>query len=226
VLSLKFCLGEKKPQWTPSVSMLWLAMATAALLPSGNPALLAPWRTAVAAPRAACIVAMEPRRPAEQAVPETPPSSGPARLPVPAVEQEVAATESHMGVMDLLRDYGVVALGFHFTVWLLTVATVFTAVSVTGGSLLASLPSWFPLDAEAGAGAGKVAITFGIVEAIGPARLALTVAATPTVSGVLRRFPLARLGIRRAERVIDAGIRAVTERLPGRRGGKPPVQDP
>jgi hypothetical protein len=134
-----------------------------------------------------------------------------------------------MGVMDLLRDYGVVALGFHFTVWLLTVATVFTAVSFTGGSLLASLPSWLPIDAESGAGAGKVAVTFGIVEAIGPARLALTVAATPTVSAMLRRFPLARLGIRRAERAMDSAVQAVSERMPGRRGGKPtsspPVQD-
>jgi len=170
---------------------------------------------------------MEPLGSGEQAMPDAPLASVPAQLPVPMVEQEAAA-ESHTGVMDLLRDYGVVALGFHFSVWLLTVATVFTAVSVTGGSLLASLPSWLAVDAEAGAGAGKVAVTFGIVEAIGPARLALTVATTPTVSSMLRRIPLARLGIRRAERALDSAVQAVSKRLPGRRGDsvtdRPPVQ--
>ena len=48
-------------------------------------------------------------------------------------------------------------------------------------------------DAATAAGfAGKAAATLAVVEAIGPARLALTVAATPRVSERAREFELVR----------------------------------
>jgi len=126
-----------------------------------------------------------------------------------------------MSIGRLLRDYGVVALGFHFTVWLLTVSTVFAAVSLAGSDLLAHLPSWLPVDAGAGAGAGagKIAVTLGVVEVIGPARLALTVAATPTVSARVRKTPLGRLVVRRAQVALGSAlerVQVVMKRLPGR----------
>jgi len=136
-----------------------------------------------------------------------------------------AASQGHMSLTELLKDYGVVALGFHFTVWVLTVALTFTALSLVGTSLLAELPAWMPVDAEAGVGAGKVAITFGIVEAIGPARLALTVAATPSIAARLQKVPIARLYIRRAEVAIESALSAVMSRLPSAGKGSSTATD-
>ena len=93
---------------------------------------------------------------------------------------------------------------FHFTVWCASLASVYSilAVGVDLDVALASLPE--PLAAlgdsiGSGAGAasaagaaGRLTATLAIVEAIGPARLALTVTATPGVSRVARRVQAVR----------------------------------
>lgn len=140
----------------------------------------------------------------------------PARGPTPRAPPSAMSGGEEgglMGIGDLLKNYGVVALGFHFSVWLLTLALVFSVASVAGDGLLANLPDWIPGDAKAG---GKIALTLGVVEVVGPARLALTVAATPAVSARLRRVPIARLALQRAEGLVAGAVSAVTSRLPGR----------
>jgi hypothetical protein len=60
------------------------------------------------------------------------------------------------------------------------------------------LPDWLlPTADEASAAEGasvaaRIAATLAVVEAVGPARLALTVAATPTVSESARQFAVVR----------------------------------
>ena len=75
-------------------------------------------------------------------------------------------------------------------------ATVFALFS-SGLDVDGLLPDWLSGDAggegAAAAGfAGKAAATLAVVEAIGPARLALTVAATPKVSERARQFKVVR----------------------------------
>ena len=65
--------------------------------------------------------------------------------------------EDGEGLGDVLRKYGVVALVFHFSVWVTTLSASVAALSVYDTSTL-----------------------------LGPARLALTVAATPAVASTLR----------------------------------------
>ena len=103
-----------------------------------------------------------------------------AKASAPAAEEEA----DEMSVGTMLREYGLIALAFHFTVWATCLATVYSAL--TFGVSPESLPEFLQPDADGGAAAagalGRVAATLGVVEAIGPARLALTVAATPKVS--------------------------------------------
>uniref|UniRef100_A0A7S0QAA0 DUF1279 domain-containing protein n=1 Tax=Coccolithus braarudii TaxID=221442 RepID=A0A7S0QAA0_9EUKA len=116
---------------------------------------------------------------------------------------------SEKGVGELLREYGVVALGFHFSVWLSSVVLVYSVLSVAGADLLSMLPG----NIEAGASMGKLAATVGIVEAIGPARIALTIAATPTVSKMARGVPVVRLTIRRADVLATNVVENITGRF-------------
>ena len=103
-----------------------------------------------------------------------------------------------MSIKDLLTEYGVIALVFHFTVWITSIITVYTLLSFD----FEGLPEWLSfLNAEeadadgVGSAAGfgaRIATTLGIVEAVGPARLALTVTATPKVSERAREFAVVR----------------------------------
>ena len=104
-----------------------------------------------------------------------------------------------MSIKDLLTEYGVIALVFHFTVWITSIVTVYTLLST--GFDVERLPEWLSfLQAEeaadgVGSAAGfgaRIATTLGVVEAIGPARLALTVTATPKVSERAREFAVVR----------------------------------
>mmetsp|Transcript_49117 Transcript_49117/g.106373 ORF Transcript_49117/g.106373 Transcript_49117/m.106373 type:complete len:195 (+) Transcript_49117:253-837(+) len=115
------------------------------------------------------------------------------------------------GITDLIREYGPVAVGFHFTVWVSTIVFFYTAISVAGsGEILSQLP----IDIEGGAGAGKVALTLGVVEATGPVRIALTIAATPSITARARQIPRARLAIRRGELIINKVLDSFTDRRP------------
>ena len=105
------------------------------------------------------------------------------------------------GLGDVLRKYGVVALVFHFSVWLTTLSASVAALSVYDTStLLEALPEprgQIPLSS----GAATLPVALALCEVVGPARLALTVAATPAVAGALRsnaRFVELELGERAA----------------------------
>ena len=56
-------------------------------------------------------------------------------------------------------------------------------------------------------------MTLGIVEVIGPARLALTVAMTPAVSGKVREWEW----VREVEGSIQKRVEGLISRLPGRK---------
>merc|ERR1719237_1513154 len=95
----------------------------------------------------------------------------------------------------MLARFGLPALGFHFSVWVACLATVYAALSVAGDAdaLARSLPDFVreKLGSEGGEAAdslGKTAATLAIVEVIGPARLALTVAVAPTVAEAARKY--------------------------------------
>ena len=81
--------------------------------------------------------------------------------------------------------------------WITCLASVFALLSF-GLDVDSLLPDWLTSGgaeegASAAAGAaGRAAATLAVVEAIGPARLALTVAATPKVSERARQFKLVR----------------------------------
>ena len=119
-----------------------------------------------------------------------------------AAEAAAAAAEEEEGELsigDLLRNYGVIALLFHFTVWISTVGLTYSALSVVGtDQLVEAIPFLASAagDGADGAGAassfGKIAVTLGLVEAIGPARLALTIGATPLISERAREYEFVR----------------------------------
>ena len=105
-----------------------------------------------------------------------------------------------MSIKQLLQQYGVIALIFHLTVWISTLSLTYTVLSVAGiANIVSSVPMLAGLlggeGGDAAAATGTMAtlgVTLGFVEAIGPARLALTVAATPAVSARAREFELVR----------------------------------
>ena len=113
------------------------------------------------------------------------------------VEEE---EEGEMSIDELLSNYGIIALLFHFTVWITSLASVFALLSF-GVDIDEVLPEWLlPGDAGDGADgaagaslfAARTAATLAVVEAVGPARLALTVAATPKVSERAREYQVVR----------------------------------
>ena len=96
--------------------------------------------------------------------------------------------EGEPGLGDVLRKYGVVALVFHFSVWVTTLSASVAALSVYDTStLLEALPE--PLRSQLpsqSSGAATLPVALALCEVVGPARLALTVAATPAVATTLR----------------------------------------
>jgi hypothetical protein len=117
-----------------------------------------------------------------------PKESTPAEIDV---KSDSGDEKKHMGIKELLTEYGLIALGFHFSVWV-TCLTL-TYALLTFGLDLSALFAMLGQDSAQGAGvAGRVAATLGLVEVIGPARLALTVTATPKVSGWARQYKAIR----------------------------------
>ena len=91
------------------------------------------------------------------------------------------------GLGDVLRKYGVVALVFHFSVWLTTLSASVAALSVYDTTtLLEALPEPLRGQIPISSGAATLPVALALCEVVGPARLALTVAATPAVAGALR----------------------------------------
>ncbi|CAH0380173.1 unnamed protein product [Pelagomonas calceolata] len=91
------------------------------------------------------------------------------------------------GLGDVLRKYGVVALVFHFSVWLTTLSASVAALSVYDTStLLEALPEPLRGQIPISSGAATLPVALALCEVVGPARLALTVAATPAVASTLR----------------------------------------
>jgi hypothetical protein len=120
-------------------------------------------------------------------------------------------TEEKMGLRQLLSEYGVIALFFHFTVWVTCLGSVYALLAFG-----LPLPEWVvgPADgtvAAAGA-AGRVAATLGIVEVVGPARIALTIAVTPRISARAREFAFVRN--------LEALCAKAWDALVARRGGQ------
>ena len=116
----------------------------------------------------------------------------------------VAKDDGHMSVSKLLSEYGIIALIFHFTVWITSLSVTYFVLSagvdiealetlrnsIGGGSPEATVG--ISGATEAGAGAAKAAATLAIVEALGPLRLGLTIAATPSVASWARQFEAVR----------------------------------
>ena len=120
-----------------------------------------------------------------------------------------------MSIKQMLSEYGLIALLFHFTVWVASLTTVYTVLSL-GPDALSFLDE--ALGNEGGGNmagaAGRFAATLALVEAIGPARLALTVAATPKVSQVLREYEAVRDAEEWALRRWDALASSFANRSP------------
>ena len=107
---------------------------------------------------------------------------------------ETSEGPHHLGIGALLKDYGVIALLFHFSVWVASIAATYSMLNVADTSTLPEAVKSFLPSAEIGAGAGpaQIAATLALVEAVGPFRIALTVAVTPSVSKVMRKFAFVR----------------------------------
>ena len=113
------------------------------------------------------------------------------------------------GLGDVLRKYGVVALVFHFSVWLTTLSASVAALNVYDTStLLEALPEPLRGQIPLSSGAATLPVALALCEVVGPARLALTVAATPAVAGTLREN-------RRFVELEDSVNERLLELLPG-----------
>jgi len=100
------------------------------------------------------------------------------------------------------------AVVFHFSVWITSLASVYALLTLGLADSLAAILNSGALGDAAGF-AGRATATLGIVEAIGPARLALTVAATPKVSEKARQYA----AVRDAEAWVSQKVEALTSRF-------------
>ena len=128
------------------------------------------------------------------------------------------------GLGDIAKKYGVIALLFHFSVWICTLSASVAALNVYDPVvLLDALPEALRSHMPQSSAAATFPIALALCEVIGPVRLALTVAATPAVAATLRgnaRFVEvegsvnARLGrgITEARKALPEELRAL---LPG-----------
>jgi len=134
---------------------------------------------------------------------------------------ESEAEETEMSIGDLLRNYGLIALVFHFSVWATTLTLAYTALAsgldLNSISLFAAqdIPladvdaSELTAAADAAGFIGRMTAALTLTEVIGPARLALTVAATPKVSEIARKSEAVREAEAQATRAYAAVERSV-----------------
>jgi hypothetical protein len=125
--------------------------------------------------------------------------SKPLSVHVLSSQKEGESGDKHMNIPTLLKEYGLIALCFHFCVWI-TSLSIFYAILYFGVDLnnlpfISSFISVEPNEVDA-AKSLNPAILFGtavgILELTGPFRLALTAAVTPKLSVVLRRYAYVR----------------------------------
>lgn len=136
---------------------------------------------------------------------------------VEVAEEVSAPAEEEMSIGELLKEYGVIALLFHFTVWCATIALAVSALSLAGSESLSSIPmvpAELLLADQPGGGLGRAAIVLGLVEVTGPPRLALTVAVTPAISGKAREFAVVRDAEQMLLGVVDGAVERVKSVLP------------
>jgi len=114
----------------------------------------------------------------------------PVAIAAPRARPVVALGGDSMPIGELFKKYGAVGLLFHFTVWVSSLALVYALlagnVDLTG--LIERLPGGLAekLGGAASESAGRAGATLAFVEATGPLRLGLTVAATPRIAKALR----------------------------------------
>ncbi|CAK9002821.1 unnamed protein product [Durusdinium trenchii] len=95
--------------------------------------------------------------------------------------------EEHVSIPEILKRYGLPALFFHFMVWVSTLSACYLFLSINTG-ILELLPAELQQRISGGSQIGYAAAALGAAEVLGPARLALTVAAAPTASRVARQY--------------------------------------
>jgi len=94
-----------------------------------------------------------------------------------------------------IRDYGVAAVLTHAIVWVTCLVMGYTLLSnVDIRTVLSFLPENFKEDIDETSASGLIRfqLTIAALELIGPARLGFTLAVTPTVSGVMRKYQTSR----------------------------------
>lgn len=111
------------------------------------------------------------------------------RAAIPALLGDLAKPKGGepSSIQAILKEYGLVALLFHFTGWCTTLALVAVSLSLFGPSLPLpdALASKLSSPHSLGATIGAAVV---LTETTTPARLALTVAATPAVTKAARRW--------------------------------------
>lgn len=116
--------------------------------------------------------------------------------------------EEHVSIPEILKRYGLPALFFHFLVWVSTLTACYLFLSVNTG-ILELLPAELQQRISGGSQVGYAAAALGAAEVLGPARLALTVAAAPTASRKARQYEW----FRKIEEAVVTFLSDVTSKL-------------
>jgi hypothetical protein len=98
-------------------------------------------------------------------------------------------------VKQVLRKYGLAALGTHFVGWSICMTGVISFLGAVGPeNIISILPEGIQqhIDPTKAMGVVKFQIALAATEAIGPVRLALTLTVTPTVSKTMRQYKSSR----------------------------------
>lgn len=105
-------------------------------------------------------------------------SSGRKEKIAPSVFSVAKFIQLKTKLLDVFKMYGPLALGFHFTIWSLTLGSSFTVVSFglpIEGYLPANLLSLLP------SGSGNLAVAYVLTEVTGPFRTLFTLATVPVL---------------------------------------------
>lgn len=112
-------------------------------------------------------------------------------------------------VKQVLRKYGLAALGTHFIGWSICMSAIISFLGAVGPeNIIHILPEGLQehIDPTKAMGVVKFQIALAATEAIGPVRLALTLTVTPTVSKTMRKYKASRdletMAIRFARNVV------------------------
>eukprot|EP00617_Octactis_speculum_P001400 CAMPEP_0185775528 /NCGR_PEP_ID=MMETSP1174-20130828/82367_1 /TAXON_ID=35687 /ORGANISM="Dictyocha speculum, Strain CCMP1381" /LENGTH=169 /DNA_ID=CAMNT_0028463143 /DNA_START=116 /DNA_END=625 /DNA_ORIENTATION=+ len=119
--------------------------------------------------------------------------TGPFEPTLGSQNEPQATEEKEPGIRQLLTDYGLFAVAFHFSVWVSCITVVYTLLTLGMDEKISALFSTddlsvFGFDLKAAGSVGELGLTMALVEAVGPLRLGLTLAATPSISRYARQF--------------------------------------